>query len=310
MGQVHKEMKKGAPRFNISSDRIIFTNACVICIMYSFFLISFVIAILTFAPSLSFPTAGSNFDLLETEPSLSFSTIDLGTDWLKPESSLMADAALSNPCVAPQNDLTSSNEETNLFSRQNDQCLPPVKIGAEASQIFEAPLDLLESALLPPTFLIPNLLSPKEETPDNPFYDGRLPNGVEGELDLDELEEQGWQPYTGPVHIDKSENCAKLVGAAGNYNYEVCCDHTVRQLDPITDLARRILAGVDERTLANNDYLVVAHCERTCPLFFPGGFFSFPFSIELLDANGAVALPNVPCTRPYSYRLCCAVYVS
>ena len=217
--------------------------------MHSRSLAPFFILISSFVLTLSLPADDLNSDtlLFDTEPSPFLDSNEL----------LTTDAALSNPC-APQDDL-SLTEGTNLFSREEGaQCLPPVNIGADASQLFDNPLDLLEKNILP--------LNGDENSDDSsPFqYPGLLPGGDTGNYNAEDAEKQGWQPYTGPVHIQGSDdvNCRSLSAISGEYPYELCCDGLYLGYEAQSIWARTVLGQIDARTVANQDYAVIFRCIR------------------------------------------------
>ena len=194
------------------------------------------------------------------------------------------DAILSNPCAAAQDDLSFTQEETNnIFSRDDGaaQCLPPVNIGADPLQLFEMPLDSLESIILPL----------QEETPDDPFvpgYPGRLPDGEKGDYDPDDLKSQGWQPFTGAVHYEPPDSpaCREISAYRGNFRYELCCNGKYVQRHTSTAPLSLLMTLIENETTANQDIELTYDCIRTCFDFFPFSFFFFslflfPFSFFL-----------------------------
>lgn len=184
-----------------------------------------------------------------------------------------ADEALLNPCAAAQDDLSFTQEGTNLFSREvGAQCLPPVNIGAETLQLFEESFDSLESIILPL----------KRETSDDPppvGFPGRLPDGEKGDVDLKTLENLGWQPYTGPVGFEAPDNsnCEELTRHRGNFKLELCCNAMHVGYDTQNQYVRDIFAQIDAETIANQDFALVYNCIRTFVGFFFGLRQRFPF---------------------------------
>lgn len=182
-----------------------------------------------------------------------------------------ADATLPNSCAVAQDDLSFTQDtqddlsftqdpETNLFSRDDrPQCLPPVNIGAEALQLFESPLDSLESTILPLKGETPNDLPPLS-------IPGRLPDDRPGFLTPKQMEDEGWTPYTGPVRIEvpKNNNCEDLVRHRGNFKIEVCCNAMYVSYEANSESARSIMAGIDAETIANQDIALIFNCICTC----------------------------------------------
>lgn len=189
---------------------------------------------------------------------------------------LTTDATLSNAYSTAQNDLsfTPSDDNTNLFSRRdNNQCLPPVKLGTEpilgteAQQLFTSPIDSLENLVLP----FKGQQTPGDQTPNEPNLND-LPTGLIGDDEQNRPEEAGWQEYTGFVHgqNDDKSLCAEWTSPWGNYPIDLCCDGEYMGLNPATELDYQILDTVDERTVNNRDYAMVYHCLHTFVLpFFP-----------------------------------------
>lgn len=175
---------------------------------------------------------------------------------------LTADPTLPNACAAPHDDLSFTPDQTNLFSRgnNNDECLPPVQIGTEALHLFESPLDSLENLVLP-------FKGQSSDDPSPPSYPGLVPDGGLGSFD-----EEGFQPYAGAVRVEPKDDstCKDYTDPWGDYPIELCCDGEYMGREAISDGSKAILATVDARTVANQDYAVIYHCLRT---FFPLPFF-------------------------------------
>ena len=226
----------------------------------------------------SLPLVSSMFPLLgRLVISISLPTDDLDSDTLlfdSTQSSLflsddddfltIADATVSNPCAAAQDDLSFMQDGgTNLYSRDDHpQCLPPVNIGAEALQLFESPLDSLESNLLPLKGETPN-------DPPPPPYPGRLPDGVNNFITPKQVEDLGFQPFTGDVRIEAPDDstCRELAAGRGNFNIEVCCNAMYVGYEVTSDYTRRIMEPIDAQTIANQDIAVIYNC--ICTTLFP-----------------------------------------
>ena len=175
---------------------------------------------------------------------------------------LAADSTLPNACAVPYDDLSFTPDQTNLFSRQNNnnECLPPVQIGTEALQLFESPLDLLENLVLP-------FKGQTSDNPSPPSYPGLVPDGGPGSFD-----EEGFRPYTGAVRVEPKDDstCKEYGDPWGDYPIELCCNGEYMGREAISDASKARLATVDARTVINQDYAVVYHCLRTFfPLPFP-----------------------------------------
>lgn len=171
-----------------------------------------------------------------------------------------ADATLSNPCVdAAQDDLSLAPEGPNLFSRENNlnpnpACLPPVNIGAEASQLFDDPLGLLEKNIYP----WPQL--PEEH------------DHLKGPIIWKEDDENP-QPYKGPVfqgNVDDESPCRKWTLHKGNYDNELCCDDMYIGYTTRSQRSLGRMAQIDAETIANQEIAVIYRCECT---FFVCLFF-------------------------------------
>lgn len=218
-----------------------------------------------------------------------------------------------NSCgaVAAPDDLSLSPDETNLFSRREDnsaECLPPVNIGADTLQLFEAPLDSLENTILPFKGQIPDDPSPG-------VYPGRLPDGERGNYDSEEIRKAGWQPYEGAVRQQvppPSDDCERLTSFRGRFPWELCCDSRYYAVEPSDEPERDALAMVDAWTRRNEDVAIIFDC--IC-MFSNNeeGVFRKSFQ-KKSDANLAllptVAIPNQAC--PYEKtvsRVCCNNYV-
>ena len=174
-----------------------------------------------------------------------------------------ADATLSNPCAAAQDDLSFTQAGgTNLYSRDDHpQCLPPVNIGAEALQLFESPLDSLESTLLPLKGETPN-------DPPPPPYPGHLPDDEENYITPKQMEDLGWQTFTGTVRIEAPDDstCKELAAGRENYNIEVCCNAMYVGYEVTSEYTRRVMEPIDAQTIENQDIAVIYDC--ICTAFF------------------------------------------
>lgn len=171
-------------------------------------------------------------------------------------------ATVPNSCAAVvplDSDLSLSQDETNLFSRREDNsagCLPPVNIGADTLQLFEAPLDSLENAVSPL----------KEQMPNDPFsgaYPGLLPNGQRGRYDRQDMENAGYQPYKGAVRVEippHSRTCVQLTFLRGIFLWELCCDDTYSGFEPSDQAERNALANVDFWSKWQQDVAVIYNC--------------------------------------------------
>lgn len=224
-------------------------------------------------------------DDLESTLLLSDSTSPPPSQFLADDNEFLStttDASLPDSCdaAAAQDDLSSTQEGTNLFSRQTGaQCLPPVNIGADTLQLFEAPLDSLESIIFPL----------KGETSDDPppaEFPGLLPGGEQGDLDLEKLESLGWQPYAGAVHFEAPENsaCPELTAHRGDFRLELCCNAMYVGYEAQSAAARSQMANIDAGTIANQDIAVIYNC--ICTFFGlwgrSGGFQKFPSNLSIL----------------------------
>lgn len=173
---------------------------------------------------------------------------------------------LPNFCaaVADPDGLSYTQGDMNLFSRRSENgaaCLPPVNIGAEALQLFERPLDLLENIVLP---------LKEQNSDDSSFgYPGIFLPGDRGNLNIEDTEKSGWQPYTGEVRYDipKSNDCKRLTAQRGNFDFELCCDNVYAEL-PFNQILSNAYRQVDAATRRNSDFAVVWDCVRTFFFFF------------------------------------------
>ena len=189
------------------------------------------------------------------------------------------DAALPNACSAAQNDLSFIPDETNLFSRRDNinnndnQCLPPVKIGTEpligteALQLFESPLDSLENFVLPL----------KGQASDDQSQGGNT--APVGNNEEDNLDEPVWRDYAGPVRVEPDDDsfCAEWTSAWGHYPIELCCNGRFFGPNPITDLDTSIVLSVDAKTERNRNYAVAYDCLCTFSSFASFSSFSWFF---------------------------------
>lgn len=210
--------------------------------------------------SISIPTDDLDFDPLLFDSTQSSLFLSEANDFLT------TDATRSNPCAAAQDDLSFTQDgETNLISREDHpQCLPPVRIGSDALQLFDSPLDSLERTLLPLNGVTPNNL------PQTEPYSEPLPNGEEGDYSDKKMEDQGWQPYTGSVGLETPDDsaCKELTAGLGAYNIELCCNARYKSLDVRDGLASSRMGQIDALTIANQDIAVIYECICTSPLFF------------------------------------------
>ena len=177
-------------------------------------------------------------------------------------------AALSNPCVAE------GEGESNLFSRDDHpQCLPPVNIGDDALQLFESPLNFLEENILLPFKRETPPIDPNEEIP-GPL----LLNGAQGDWNPKVKIQEGWQPYTGGVRIEPTDDntCQQLTADRGIYNVEVCCNWNYVGAVVESELDKSRIANIDARTIANQDIGVIRGC--LCTTVFCSLIFVFVFS--------------------------------
>lgn len=240
--------------------------------MYFLFFVFLTVLILTrFDFSISSP-----IDDLNSDPLLFDSTQSSSPFFADDNEVLTTDATLPNACSAAQNDLSLTPDQTNLFSRRDnidddDQCLPPVKIGTEpligteALQLFESPLNSLQNLVLPP----------KGQTSDDPPQTGYP--GLVGDDEKGSLDETGWKSYAGPVGVEQDDSsfCTEWTSPWGNYPIELCCDGQYMEYLPIAASDMAILARVDATTVKNRDFTRVYDCLGTplCFCFFC--FFSF-----------------------------------
>ena len=229
--------------------------------MYSPLLISLIVLIskLALTSSLSFST-----DDLNPNPLL-FDTVEPSSFLAEEGNEILTTNAIpvTSCAAAVSDDSSRTNEASNLFSRDDDgvaQCLPPVNIGADALQLFEDPLNLLENNIILPL--------KKDETSDDPpppndsfspRYPGILPNGVEGHLSDEEYEDLGFYPYTAPVRIEGVDDvsCKKWTADLGNFELELCCDDTYASIEAIGEAFKSRLRQVDARTIQNQDVEVI-----------------------------------------------------
>lgn len=210
--------------------------------------------------------------------SISFLTDDLDSLPLvvddTPSSSLFIDddevstrttaETLPNLCstVAPPDGLSFTQEDTSLFSRRrrdsNPACLPPVNIGAETLHLFENPLDTLENILHP--------LNGQNSDDSSEIPGLSSESGEQG--DDNDLNAQGWQPYTGKVHYEEpseSKTCKELTAYRGNFNLELCCISLYAGNLPFSP-DRYYLEDyeqVDAWTRSNEDFAAVYTCAGT-----------------------------------------------
>ena len=238
--------------------------------MYSLSLISILVIISSFSLSLLFSTDDLNFDT---------SLFDIESFPLPDESEyLPTDATLSSLC-AGQDDLSFTNEEMSLFARENGaQCLPSLNTGVEASQLFSAPLELLENTILPfnddENFDDPSIGDPSVDDPSSVWSEAL--DEVTGNDNVEDLER--WQPSEDPVRYgySDSDDCRTLTGHLGDFNSQVCCNgFFVSRHERIYTLARNVVAKIDARTLANSDYQYVGLCVCTFPVLFIIRWFVF-----------------------------------
>ena len=174
-------------------------------------------------------------------------------------------ATLPNSCAAVgflDDDLSLSQDETNLLSRRRDssaaECLPPVNIGADTLQLFEAPWDSLENAVMPLKGQIPD-----DDPPPPPAgYPGLLSDG-EGDYNPEDLEEAGYRPYQGAVRVEvppESSTCAGLTFLRGLFTWELCCDGAYYAREAASEFDREALKQVDWWTRWNQDAAVIKFC--------------------------------------------------
>ena len=235
-------------------------------------------------------------------------------------STTTSDATLGNPCLATNDqDMNQEEDAMSLFSRADGgpQCLPPVNIGAETLQLFEAPFDTLNNFILP--------LNENTQAPDPPppgesppgalpplRYPGLLPEGETGQFNREDLEKQGYRPYTGPMYYEKEKDtCEELTALYGSYPHEVCCDAHHVGYGAQSPSSRSILQRIDAQTIENQDIAVIYNCIRTFAKSSEILIRGLDTILSNMSFSSTAAIRTWACPAPYiRYRLCCNTYVS
>ena len=215
--------------------------------------------------SISFPT--DDLDALsplfgdDASSSSSLFTDDLSLNNDDEFSTTTIAGTAPNSCaaVAPSGDLSLSQDDTSLVSRDENngaECLPPVNIGAATLELFETPLDSLENTVFPL----------KGQTSDDSLpggYPGLLPDGERGSVDPQEMGNEGWKPYEGDVRVEippQSRACAQLTFLRGIFTWELCCDSAYYGYEPSSESERSVLARVDFWSKRNQNIAVIFNC--------------------------------------------------